>query len=199
MPRRSMQDWSSWQNFGTQAFWAEVQSNPAFAGELILQRLCKGGLQNPSEQTSGDICAGILLATHGSNATLLPIAEVDRMFDWVKAHQNFRQQVLRSRCPCAVTTALGPKNRLECVCAIYFSVSFRPESSNWRREKRRLYHIWKASQARQCNYLLSFRKCQGFGSAKRICLARHHFHQSPSTRCARALTCEGTAALPRRR
>ena len=186
MPRRAYQDWGSWQNFGTQDWWAEVQGNPNFAGEIVLQRFCKGGLINPSEQTSADLAAGILLAEHGRNAALLPVAAIDRMFDWVKVHRNFRQHVLRSSCPGAVTTALGPTNRLQCVCKINFSVSFRSESSNLLRERTQRHPTSKPYQARRCNFSRNGLKLQGCGSRERPCLAQHHFHKSPSTQCARA-------------
>lgn len=104
--RRPYQDWVSWQNFGTLRFWQEVRENPGYAGELVLQRLCKGGLVNPAETTSASLATGILVATHGpQGCPLLPDAEVDRCYDWVKAHHNFRQKVHSS--PCAVTTARG--------------------------------------------------------------------------------------------
>jgi hypothetical protein len=105
--RRPYQDWSCWQHHGSVSFWRDVLENTAFVGEVVCQRLAKGGLVNPSESTSADVATGILVATHGPASGLLQNAEIDRIFDWVKVPHNFRQKVLRSSCPRAVTTARG--------------------------------------------------------------------------------------------
>ena len=66
MPRRDYQDFSNWADFGTKAFWEEIEQTPCIAGEVILQRLVLVfGLANPSEKCSAKLAAGIMTAQHG--------------------------------------------------------------------------------------------------------------------------------------
>ena len=46
--RRSYQDYSSWQSFGTANLWEEIEKMPHLAGEIIAQHLNKLLLKNPS-------------------------------------------------------------------------------------------------------------------------------------------------------
>ena len=85
--RKPYQDYSSWQSYGTGAFWKNIKDNPVLAGELIAQRLStKLGLKSPSEVCSADVTAGILVCIHGPGAgALCDVATVHRHFEWFKA------------------------------------------------------------------------------------------------------------------
>jgi len=82
--RRGYQDYSTWQNFGTAQVWAECRESPELACEVVSQHVHRLGLINPSEQTSADITAGILVAQRGDFAPWLPPADIAKMFDWFK-------------------------------------------------------------------------------------------------------------------
>ena len=87
--RRQYQgDWSSWVFYGTNRFWHRAQSEPWHARELIIQRLFLAGLECPSEACSANIVSGILALKHGSMATSLSNAELQREFNEFKARDN---------------------------------------------------------------------------------------------------------------
>ena len=84
--RRPYQDYSSWQSYGTTAFWDELEATPCLAGELICQRLAKGGAVNLSETCSADVASAILVATHGPAVGAFATEdEIQPTCQWVKA------------------------------------------------------------------------------------------------------------------
>lgn len=97
--RRPYQDYSSWQSYGTAAFWDELEATPCLAGELICQRLAKGlGAVNLSETCSADVASAILVATHGPAVGAFATDDVIQItFQWVKARpcMTFCTQVAR--------------------------------------------------------------------------------------------------------
>lgn len=85
--RRAYQDYSSWQSYGTAAFWDEIEASPSLSGEMICARLVKGlGAVNLSETCSADVASAILVATHGPTvAAFATDDEIRIMFQWTKA------------------------------------------------------------------------------------------------------------------
>ena len=83
--RRCYQDYLSWRNFGTRPVWQACADTPHLAGEIISQHLSTMLLVNPSEQTSGDVAATIVAATHGDAAAMIDAGEISRVFVWFKA------------------------------------------------------------------------------------------------------------------
>jgi hypothetical protein len=78
--RREYQNYKNWDTYGTDAWWARVFEDPSIASELVAQRLHTLGLVCPSESTSADIAAGIVVLTHGTISSTLPAAECDKVF-----------------------------------------------------------------------------------------------------------------------
>jgi hypothetical protein len=78
--RREYQNFKKWDTYGTNAWWTRVFEDPSLASELVAQRLHTAGLVNPSEKTSADIAAGIIVLTHGTISSTLPAAECDKVF-----------------------------------------------------------------------------------------------------------------------
>jgi len=78
--RREYQNYKNWDTYGTDAWWARVFEDPSIASELVAQRLHTLGLVCPSENTSADIAAGIVVLTHGTISSTLPAAEFDKVF-----------------------------------------------------------------------------------------------------------------------
>ena len=78
--RRDYQNYKAWDTYGTDAWWARVFEDPSLASELVAQRLHTGGLVCPSENTSADIAAGIVVLTHGTYSATLSAAECDKVF-----------------------------------------------------------------------------------------------------------------------
>jgi hypothetical protein len=78
--RREYQNFKKWDTYGTNAWWTHVFEDPSLASELVAQRCHTAGLVNPSEKTSADIAAGIIVLTHGTISSTLPAAECDKVF-----------------------------------------------------------------------------------------------------------------------
>jgi len=78
--RREYQNFKKWDTYGTNAWWTRVFEDPSLASELVAQRCHTAGLVNPSEKTSADIAAGIIVLTHGTISSTLPAAECDKVF-----------------------------------------------------------------------------------------------------------------------
>jgi hypothetical protein len=100
--RRGYQDYSTWLNFGTASLYEDIAASPNVSGELIAQHLHRLQLKNPSEQTSADVAAGILVATYGPAAGMLAQPQLQSTYDWFKARQNLQ---LVPTSMLAVTTA----------------------------------------------------------------------------------------------
>ena len=79
--RSAYQNYKAWDTYGTDAWWARLDADPALACELIPRRLHEAGLFCPAETTSAEIAAGIIAVTHGTlSAASISAAECDKVF-----------------------------------------------------------------------------------------------------------------------
>ena len=79
--RSAYQNYKAWDTYGTDAWWARLDADPALACELIPQRLHQAGLFCPAETTSAEIAAGIIAVTHGTmSSASISAAECDKVF-----------------------------------------------------------------------------------------------------------------------
>ena len=90
--RRDYQDYTNWQNFLRRSQWQEIGIKPTLAAEIITTQMNALGLQNPSEQTSASIAAGIGVATYGEKVRLMSNSDMNFIYQAFKAQlQNFRE------------------------------------------------------------------------------------------------------------
>jgi hypothetical protein len=74
--KRPQQDYAAWPHFGTRQMWGDILDNPLLAAEILCRFANSLGLVAPLEPTAASLAGGIMVATYGKMAPLLPDAEV---------------------------------------------------------------------------------------------------------------------------
>ena len=80
-----MQNFVTWPNFGTQAFWDGVLEEPGLALKLMCHLVNQLGAINPSEHTSREVAACAAVAMHRGQCPAVAADELNRLFDNAKA------------------------------------------------------------------------------------------------------------------
>ena len=82
--RRPYQEFCFWHNFPTQRFWNAVLQDRYLAMEHSCQFVVSFGCVNPSERTSAEISASVLVMQHGDYARFLSERDIKNTYEAVK-------------------------------------------------------------------------------------------------------------------